>query len=166
MERPDGLPYIDSHCRRVEATREQVWDALVSVLHARLTGAVAVPFARLVGVTPAAVRGDWHGTPGPGDSLPGFEVAEVRAPARLALRGEHRFAQYQLAFELDTTGETGPGTGAAECTLCARSWGAFPGLAGSGYRAVVIGTGAHRVLVRQLLRLVARRARAGDVFDE
>jgi hypothetical protein len=145
------LPYIDEHRIRIGATRDHVWGALISVLRTQLDGNVPKPLARLLGLTPAELRGGWYGTLSAGDSLPGFEVAESQAPARLALRGEHRFSRYALVFELDATG-------AADCTLCARSWAAFPGLAGRGYRAIVIGTGGHRLVVRRLLRIVARRA--------
>ncbi|MDQ6710077.1 MAG: hypothetical protein M3Z11_05920 [Candidatus Dormibacteraeota bacterium] len=70
---------------------------------------------------------------------------------RLALRGAHRFSTYALVFELDANGATA-------CTLRAQSWAAFPGLAGRAYRALVIGTGGHRLVVRRLLRRAARRA--------
>jgi hypothetical protein len=91
-----------------------------------------------------------------GDSIPGFSVAESRFPTRLALRGEHRFSRYALVFELEAAG-------AAGCTLSARSWAEFPGLAGRGYRAMVIGTGGHRLAVRRMLRMVARRSRTAAV---
>jgi hypothetical protein len=42
--------------------------------------------------------------------------------------------------------------------VTAHTSAAFPGLAGRAYRALVIGTGGHRIVVKQLLRAVARRA--------
>jgi hypothetical protein len=146
MER---LPYIDEHRLRVEAPREQVWDALISLLRAQL-GATPAPLRQLLGLVPAELRGDWRGTPRRGDALPGFEVVEIRPPARLALRGRHRFSRYALAFELDASDATA-------CTLRAQSSAAFPGLTGRAYRAMVIGTGAHKLIVRRMLRHVDRR---------
>jgi hypothetical protein len=40
----------------------------------------------------------------------------------------------------------------------ARSWRAFPGVHGRSYRAVVVGSGAHRMVVRRLLRRIEGRA--------
>jgi hypothetical protein len=42
--------------------------------------------------------------------------------------------------------------------LRARSYAEFPGPAGRVYRALVIGSGGHRIMVRRLLRDVADRA--------
>ncbi len=148
MER---LPYIDEHRIRVGAPPERVWVALQSVLRAQLDGSSGVPVKKLLGLHPAELRGDWSGMLHTGDSLPGFEVVEIQEPCRLALRGEHRFSRYALVFELDPTGT-------ADCTLRAQSWATFPGLAGKGYRAMVIGTGGHRLAVRHLLRSIAKRA--------
>jgi hypothetical protein len=38
----------------------------------------------------------------------------------------------------------------------ARTWAEFPGPAGAAYRALVIGSGGHRLVVRRMLRRVAR----------
>jgi hypothetical protein len=86
-----------------------------------------------------------------GYTLPGFAVAEINAPKRLELRGGHRFSNYALVFELDATNLAG-------CTLRAQTWAEFPGLTGRAYRALVIGSRGHRVVVRRMLRRVARRA--------
>jgi hypothetical protein len=147
----EHLPYIDEHRICIAATCEDMWGALMSVLRTQLDGAAAAPLTRMLGLRPPELRGDWYGALRPGDSLPGFQVAESQPPARLALRGAHRFSRYALVFELDAIG-------AAGCSLSARSWAAFPGLAGRGYRAIVIGTGGHRLVVRRLLHRVARRA--------
>jgi hypothetical protein len=87
----------------------------------------------------------------PGDTLPGFEVAEVAAPQLLVLRGGHRFAQYELRFELERPDSS-------RTRLRAQTHAAFPGLSGAGYRALVIGTGGHRIAVRRMLARVAERA--------
>jgi hypothetical protein len=147
MER---LPYIDEHSTTVGATPERVWAALIATwrAHARsFPGALAAPW----GLTPARVEGDWEATPRPGDCVPGFSVVRSQAPCVLELRGRHRFSRYALVFELAAHGESG-------CTLSARSWAEFPGLAGRAYRALVIGSGGHRLMVRRLLRGIAGRA--------
>jgi hypothetical protein len=148
MER---LPYIDEHSIEIEATRERVWTALVSVLRTDLGGAAPRQLTRALGVVPSESRGDWRATPHAGDTLPGFEVEESRAPVRLRLRGRHRFSRYALVFELDEIGEH-------SCALRAQTWAEFPGPAGQAYRALVIGTRGHRLVVWRLLRNVARRA--------
>lgn len=147
----EGLPFIDEHSLPIGATRERVWRVLASTLRADLGASAPASLARLLQVVPARSRGDWRGTLYPGDSLPGFVVAETESPGRLALRGRHRFSRYALVFELDAMGP-------ARCTLRARTWAEFPGVAGGAYRALVIGTGGHRLIVRHLLSDVARRA--------
>lgn len=147
----EHLPYIDEHRIQITATPEQVWAALLRRLGEQFGGAAAAPLTRMLALAPAKLRGDWHGSLRTGDSLPGFEVTDCHPPTRLALRGEHRFSRYALVFELEATR-------GADCTLRAQSWAEFPGLAGRGYRAAVIGTGGHRMAVRRLLRSIARRA--------
>jgi hypothetical protein len=146
----EQLPYIDEHSINIGAAPGHAWSALVATLRTDLGGTAPVPVTRALGVEPAQRRGDWRGTVHVGDTLPGFAVAEIRAPRYLALEGHHRFSRYELAFEL-----TGEGN---NCTLLARTRALFPGLTGRAYRALVIGTGAHRLIVRRLLRNVARRS--------
>jgi hypothetical protein len=146
----EQLPYIDEHSITIDARRERVWDVLAQALHADFGSTASTPLTRLLGLAPAATRGDWRGTFHPGDALPGFAVAESLAPERLALRGRHRFSRYALVFELDATGDA--------CTLRAQTWAEFPGSTGRVYRALVIGSGGHRFVLRRLLRNVARRA--------
>ncbi|MFI9508257.1 hypothetical protein [Nocardia sp. NPDC052566] len=81
----------------------------------------------------------------------GFVLDSAEAPARLALQGRHWFAKYALIFELD---EDGP----SRTTVRARSWGDFPGPHGKIYRALVIGSGGHVLMVRMLLRRIAAAA--------
>lgn len=148
MER---LPYIDEHSITVGAPRERVWAALAPALRAGLGRSVPGAIARAWGLVPARSHGDWRSPPEPGDALPGFTVAQSHAPERLALCGRHRFSRYALVFELDVAG-------VGACTLRAGTSAEFPGLAGHAYRALVIGSGGHRLLLRRLLRDVARRA--------
>lgn len=145
----EHLPYIDEHRTPVPATRDHVWAALLAVLRTQLGGGA---LTRPLALKPTRLRGDWYGTPRPGDSLPGFEVTASRTSELLALRGEHRFSRYALVFELDASGPD-------ECVLRAKSWAEFPGLTGRAYGALVVGTGGHRLAVRRLLRGIARRAR-------
>jgi hypothetical protein len=94
----------------------------------------------------------------------GFVLDEARPPERFALKGRHLFATYRWVFELDAE---------APQSTCVRSatWAHFPGLHGKIYRALVIGTGAHRVVVRRTLKRIATRALAdrtqisGDAAD-
>lgn len=145
------MPYIDEHAIEISATREETWDALVGRVQSDLGATPPLALTRLLGLEPAAISGDWTSGVAPGATLPGFAVQEARAPERLALNGRHRFSAYALVFALD---EHGPGP----TRLRAQTWAAFPGLLGRGYRALVIGTRAHRFVVRRLLRRVTQRA--------
>ncbi len=137
----DDLPYIDEHSRRIDASPDAVWAALSSVL-GRDRGAGAL--ARILGCDPARGTASFAGRPG--DAVPGFRVVDAEPGRRLALRGRHRFARYALTFVLDGD------------RLRATTHAAFPGVLGRLYRAAVIGTGAHRLVTRQLLRQIARAA--------
>lgn len=87
----------------------------------------------------------------------GFVLDEARRPERFALKGRHPFAAYRWVFELDPLAE---GT-----RLRAATWAAFPGVHGSVYRALVIGTGGHGVVTRWTLRRIARAAERADYLD-
>ena len=137
MER---LPYIDEQSLTVGASQERTWAALVATA-ARLGG--GGPLGRLLGLEPRRASGGLEA----GSTIPGFAVEEARPPTRLALAGRHRFSRYALVFELEPDGDGGT-------RVCARTWAAFPGLHGRAYRALVIGSGGHRVAVRLLLRRI------------
>jgi hypothetical protein len=137
MER---LPYIDEFAIRVEGPPARTWVALTRVLRGELKNARGL--VRVLGATPGERSGDWDGDL-TGATLPGFAVAEARRPERLELRGRHRFARYQLVFLIDSE------------RVRARTYAAFPGIKGRAYRALVIGSGAHGVVTRRLLRRVA-----------
>ncbi|OBJ91692.1 hypothetical protein A9W97_12020 [Mycobacterium gordonae] len=79
----------------------------------------------------------------------GFTLEEATPPRRLALKGRHPFAAYRLVYELDPDGDG--------VRLRALTFAAFPGWHGKLYRALVIGSGGHRIVVRHLLRRVAAR---------
>lgn len=84
----------------------------------------------------------------------GFAVGERVEGERLLLVGRHRFSRY--AFELVLT-EPRPGLS----RLAARTYAEFPAPRGRAYRAVVIGTRGHVVVVRRILGQV-RRATLAD----
>lgn len=78
----------------------------------------------------------------------GFVVGESTAPQRLVLQGRHPFSVYQWIFELDAVD-------AAHTRVRSQTWADFPGWHGKVYRALVIGSGAHRIAVRWMLRRIA-----------
>ena len=82
----------------------------------------------------------------------GFALDEARPYDRFALKGRHPFAVYQLVFELEN--DRAP----RRTRVRALTWAAFPGLHGKVYRALVIGTGGHRLAVRGMLKRVAAEA--------
>jgi hypothetical protein len=140
----DDLPFIDVHARPVRARAEDVWTAMVTVLRRTMRNG-----GRLVWMLrgdPAGGSEEFSGRVG--ETVPGFRVAESAPHHRLALRGHHRFSSYALTLTFDGH------------ALRAESRAAFPGTLGRVYRAVVVGSGAHRVVVRGLLERVARAAEA------
>jgi len=147
MER---LPYIDEYHVHLPCQPAVAWGALGSVLCSELGGAPPGAFVSVMGLEPPARSGDWATPIEIGDALPGFEVRELRQQEHLTLVGRHRFSRYALVFDLD---EIEGGT-----RLRAQTWAAFPGLFGRAYRAIVIGSRMHRLVVRRLLRRVGERA--------
>jgi hypothetical protein len=137
------LPYVDEHTITIGAPRTVVWTALQRFVVADLLLADRHPLGMILGTEP---RG-------------GFAVSDSAPAERLTLVGRHRFSRYLLRFGLTVVAD-----GATQ--LSARTYAAFPGVRGRVYRALVIGTGAHRVATRRILRAVRRRsialAAAGD----
>jgi hypothetical protein len=85
----------------------------------------------------------------------GFVLDEARYPERFALKGRHPFAVYRWVFELDAAP-------AGRTRVRSATWAAFPGAHGKIYRALVIGTGGHRVAVRWTLKRIAATALAAQ----
>ena len=144
------LPFIDEHALAIDASREQVWDALLKVAAATFEGGVTAGVARVLGCRPATSAG-----PRPlavGSTIPGFAVTEAEPGSRLVLSGRHRFSRYELAFTLRQDARSGTRLGA-------ETRAAFPGIHGRAYRAAVIGTRGHVVVVRRMLSAVARGSR-------
>ena len=133
MER---LPYIDEYATGVQGPPEHTWVAITRVLRGELTG--ARPLTRVLGASPGERSGDWNGDLD-GATLPGFAVVDARRPERLELRGRHRFARYSLVFLIDGD------------RVRAQTYATFPGVKGRVYRALVISSGAHRVVRRGVL---------------
>jgi len=144
MAEPEGLPFVDEHQVLIDASAEDVWEALAR----QLPGFTAEgAFLRVLGVEPRQAAGRLIEE---GAALPGFAVTEA-VPGRLVrLAGRHRFSRYSLVLGMRTR----PGG----TLLSARTYAEFPGLPGRVYRGLVIGSGAHRVLVARMLRDVRRRA--------
>jgi Protein of unknown function (DUF2867) len=128
----ERLPYIDEHAITVDANRAETWSALLRVMCRDPHDPAGVPI--------------------------GFVLDEARHLERLALRGRHPFAIYRWVFELDPLADRGP---AARTRVRSATWAHFPGVHGKIYRALVIGTGAHRVAVRWTLKRVAAAALTG-----
>ncbi|WP_018602305.1 hypothetical protein [Mycobacterium sp. 155] len=86
----------------------------------------------------------------------GFRIAERRPPERLVLAGRHPFSIYEWVFELDVLAPN-------RTRVRSQTWAAFPRLHGKIYRALVIGSGGHRVIVRWMLNRIADQARPRGV---
>jgi len=142
------LPHIDEHALELAAGPDAVWPALCDVVGASFAGPARSAGARVLGCSQWRTEGRIGEA---GATLPGFRVAEASPPTRLALEGRHRFSRYALIFHLDELGS-------GRTRLRAETRAVFPGLAGRAYRAMVIGTGGHVVVVRRILRAVGRRA--------
>lgn len=148
----DGdLPFIDEHQVHVSTSAPAVWRALTTQLSGRGLGGGAA-LAHLLAAEPRRASGSGLAE---GATLPGFKVAEAAPGRRVRLTGRHHFSRYSLIFTLVTQPD---GT-----VLIARTLAEFPGLRGSAYRWLVIGSGAHRVLVARLLRAVRRQAEGQGV---
>ena len=138
----DQLPYVDEHHEALAGSADDAWAALLETLRRQMSASAWV--ARLLGCNPAQHTDGFAGRPG--DAVPGFRVVAAEPGRRLTLRGQHRFSEYELTFAL------GGGR------VCAVTHAAFPGVLGRLYRAVVIGSGGHKLATRGLLRRIARAA--------
>jgi hypothetical protein len=140
------LPFVDEHDVLVSAAAEAIWPLLGTAMRSTppIAGRVA---AAVLGTDPRRESGD---PLTPGGALPGFRVREAVPGRRLVLAGRHHFSDYTLTFTLTQRPD---GT-----LLAARTDAAFPGLPGRAYRALVIGSGGHRVAVRRMLGGIRRAA--------
>lgn len=128
-----ALPYVDEHQTTIAASRDLVWTALRHYVDSSLLVSGRNPLAWLLGTVPRT----------------GFEVSREVPRQQLSMAGRHRFARYLLVFELaDVAG--------GKTVLSAQTYAHFPGPHGLVYRALVIGSRAHAVAVRRMLRSVRR----------
>lgn len=149
MKSIEQLPHVDEHSFEIAAPQATVWDALLRVVEASVSSGAVPPFTRLVGCADTEAAG-----PRPlaaGSVLPGFHVAAASPASELALAGSHRFSNYALIFRLDPL--DGDRT-----RLRAETRAEFPGLKGSVYRALVIGTRMHVLVTRRIIAATKRRA--------
>lgn len=85
----------------------------------------------------------------------GFALDVAEPYERFALKGRHWFSVYKLIFLLsDADGGT---------TVTAQTWAAFPGFKGAMYRALVIGSGGHRIVVQRMLKRIAAQVASNSV---
>lgn len=146
----EDLPRIDEHSIVVAAPQTAAWEALIPVLRRAFGGPLPARVARGLGCRETATTGDPRH---PGATLPGFVVARAVPPTLYALLGAHRFARYALVLSIDSLEPK-------RSLVRAETRADFPGLSGRAYRALVIGTRGHAVVVRRLLAAVRRRAEA------
>jgi hypothetical protein len=130
------------------ASPDEVWAALPGALQDAFDRSRARRMAEILRCD------DCGGDPGFGaacdETLAGFHVARVDPPRELALEGRHRFSRYRLSFEIEPRGR---GT-----RIRAVTHAEFPGVRGRLYRALVVGSGGHRILTRRVLKSIACRA--------
>lgn len=133
----------------MEASDRAVYEALSRHLARSLGTSAARVAGRVLG---CAHRGMSLTTPPvEGQEASGFVVVQARAPISLVLEGRHRFASYRLSFTVDPLA-------AHRSKLSARTDALFPGIKGAFYRALVIGSGGHEIVVRRMIAAVAARA--------
>jgi hypothetical protein len=150
----DDLPFVDEHHVLVAAPSAVVWRSLAAQFARGLRISGAEAYARLVAAEPRRASG----TPlREGATLPGFRIAESVPGEHVRLIGRHRFSEYALTLTLVAR----PG----ETLLSALTHARFPGAGGYVYRQLVIGSGAHHLLVPRLLHAVRRRAERNDAPD-
>ena len=144
----ETLPPIDEHAIRIDAPPQAAWDALLTTVAGSFGGRASGAIARALGCAETESRGNLQH---PGGTIPGFVVARVVPPAVLALLGSHRFSRYALVFRVDATEDD-------KSQVRAETRAEFPGAKGRAYRALVIGTRGHVLVVRSMLRAIRRRA--------
>jgi hypothetical protein len=143
-----ALPWVDEHGGEIAAPVSAVWPALLRTVERMTAGAAAPRYARLVGCADTEPGG-----PRPlevGSAIPGFHVAAITPERLLVLAGSHHFSDYALSFRLEPLG-------AVRTRVVAETRAVFPGVKGRSYRAAVIGTRMHVLVVKRVLRGVSRR---------
>jgi hypothetical protein len=148
MTRNPALPYLDEHATAIAADVDDVWPVLVETLERSFSRAGAAGYARIVGCADVGASGP---RPLAEESVvQGFRVVAAVRGSELVLEGSHRFSSYGLIFRLEEVSS-------GRSRLRAETRAEFPGVTGSLYRLLVVGTGGHVVAVRRLLSDVKRR---------
>jgi hypothetical protein len=142
-----SLPFIDEHSVIVRAPPTRVWENLGDVIVSFFAVSSDV-IAYAMDVSPKHLTGSF---PLEGSSIVGFRVSISRPPEELVLNGRHRSSTYLLRFLIGTLPN-------GSSSLRAQSYAVFPGLSGSLYRMLVIGTRAHIFAVRYLLKTVKKHS--------
>jgi hypothetical protein len=144
----EALPPIDEHYVDVDAPAEATYAALFPAIERAFAGKFAQSYCERVGAMETEATGDLHH---PGGTLPGFTVTRAIAPVMLALAGEHRYAKYAVVFRIDLL----PGQ-RSRVKLETRA--DFTPGKGRIYKAAVIGTHGHVLVVNRMLRAIKRGA--------
>jgi hypothetical protein len=150
-ERAAELPWIDEHAAEIAAPPAAVWQALLRTIEKMTASGWAPHYARAIGCADTEAGG-----PRPlevGSTVPAFHVAALVPERWLRLAGSHHFSTYALGFELEAQG-------GGRTRVRAETRAEFPGLRGGAYKALVIGTRMHVLVVRRVLGGVAHRAEA------
>lgn len=148
----ETLPHVDEHAIEIDAEPPATWDALLPIVQGSFGGKASSQIARMLGCEQTQRGGDPEH---PGATVPGFVVARAIAPTLYALLGAHRFSRYALVLRIDAIDD------GDRSRLRAETRAEFPGVKGRAYRALVIGTRGHVLVVHRLLRAVKRRAERG-----
>jgi hypothetical protein len=127
------LPFVDEHRVHVRAPLPRTHDVVSQLAHRLADRHAPRPFVTAWRLEPAS----------------GFAITSSTSE-RIVLAGHHRFARYELAFELHPTNDG--------VEVCARTSAEFHGTTGRLYRALVIGSGGHGVAVRAMLRKIWQTA--------
>jgi hypothetical protein len=142
------LPHVDEHGVTIVADVNDVWPRLIDAVDRVFSGPVQTGITRFLGCADCTTS---EGALAVGSTRPGFRVAAAVRGSELALEGRHRFSRYALIFRLERLDS-------GESRLRAETRAAFPGLAGSIYRLLIIGTGGHVIVVRGVLSVVKHRS--------
>jgi hypothetical protein len=149
MAPKSSLPYVDELPIEIGADRDATWAALLRVVEGSFASARGRGPARLLACEDTELSGPRPLAPG--SAFPGFHVETADSASELGLAGRHRFSTYLLSFRLEDAG-------GGRTRLVAETRATFPGLKGSVYRALVIGTRMHVLVTRRILTAAKRRA--------
>ncbi|HET6617045.1 MAG TPA: hypothetical protein VFH69_04480 [Gemmatimonadota bacterium] len=148
MRASGELPLLDEHVVGSAADPLRVWGALPEGIAATFDRGRGRALAGLLGCRERGAEAPFAAVEGA--TIPGFRVARSDPPREIALEGRHRFSRYRLTFEIEPRG--------SGSRIRAVTHADFPGVRGALYRALVVGSGGHRIVTRRILNSIARRA--------